>query len=169
MSEIVNVECRLERLLFRLLDGCAMFALFVMMLLISVDVIARYFFSHSISVFFTLTQSYLMVAVVFLGMASVFRYGGHIRFTLASSRMPPLARCINEIFINLAVGVFFAVIAYEGALQTGASFVEGRHTGGAISLPMWLSYVWVPIGGILVCLVCLLRVAAGFRDLGRGG
>lgn len=154
-----------ERFMFALSQA----AVFVIMLLTTADVIARYFFKHAIVGAYEFTEKYLMVIVVFLGMSYVMKMRGHIRVDVLSDRLPKrVMRGIESVFYLLGAVLMF-VIAYQATLSTHEAFVRGFKSTGIIPWPTWLSLIWVPIGAYAFSVRLLLESAAAALDALKGG
>lgn len=134
----------------------AQFAIFVMMLSISVDALGRYVLNRPLQGSYEFTSLYLMIILAFLGMPATYARGGHIRldvFRPYLARIPgqPVER-LNALIAACVFG-FFTWFAGGEAI---AKFVERDTTFGIIQFPLYWSYVWVPIG----CGLLTLRLAA---------
>lgn len=149
----------------RFFNGLSMVALVLMMVLMSIDVVARYVFNQSISVVYTVTESYLMVIVVFLGMAYTHYNDDHIQFKLVTNVLSLKVRDALHVVTHLFALAFFAVIAYEGYLITKEAWISNASTGGLISLPLYLSYIWVPLASSLMVLISVLKIVESFVRL----
>jgi TRAP-type C4-dicarboxylate transport system permease small subunit len=85
MSRIFGtLLARCEVVLF----NAAVIATAIMMLLTSADAIGRYIFNSPVMGAYELTEKYLMVAAIFLGMSYAFRGGIFIRVTFLVDRLP---------------------------------------------------------------------------------
>src|SRR5882757_9043301 len=86
------------------------FAAFVMMCLTSADALSRYAFNRPIMGAYEITEKYLMVAAIFLGLSYGYRGGLFIRVTFLVDRLSGTARLAADYFaflISLAFSVFF--------------------------------------------------------------
>lgn len=138
----------------------AKIALFVMMILTTVDAIMRYVFNHALIGAYTFTENYLMVIVAFLSMSYVMKLKGHIRIEFLTERMPKsLAKWLNVIYLLAAAGFMFAV-GYKSMHVTWEAYVRNYVATGVIPWPTWLSWVWVPLGAYLFTLRLLLTAYA---------
>lgn len=153
----------------RFMFGLSQAAVFVIMLLTTADVIARYFFKHAIVGAYEFTEKYLMVMVVFFGMSYVMKMRGHIRVDILSDRLPKrVMRGFESVFFLLGAALML-VIAYQGTLSTHEAFVRGFKSTGIIPWPTWLSLIWVPIGAFAFSIRLLLESAAAMLDTFKNG
>lgn len=145
------------QLVLAILAGTALFA---MMVLTFVDVIGRYGFNHSIFGTAELIR-YLMVVVVFAGVAFVSTGNQHIRldiFDPVIHRIAPNAQRWAILVISLLIYAFFT---WELATYAIQSFVSGRTTA-VLELPQWFMPAFAALfslgGVVLVALaICLTR------------
>ncbi|MFC4801256.1 TRAP transporter small permease [Neobacillus sp. GCM10023253] len=134
-----------------------------MMLLITADALARYIFHQSIPAVYNITESYLMVLVVFLGMAYAHYKDDHIKFELIINLMPRGVQKILHVVTHFFALVFFAAIGYEGLLLTEDAWLNNASSGGIVSIPMYLSYIWVPLGSFMLVFISVLKIAESSR------
>jgi TRAP-type C4-dicarboxylate transport system permease small subunit len=110
-----------------------------MMLVVVLDVGMRYVFRAPLSWSYDLVANFLMVGAALLAVSETFRHGGHVAVNLFRSRMSRNVR--------------------RWADAASALMVI------PVLLPMWASYILVPLGiGLL-----LLRMMIHFADLVSGG
>src|SRR3546814_8206686 len=107
----------------------------LIMLVIVVDVVMRYFFSAPLSWSYDLIGMYLVTLVFFLALADTFRRGGHIKVDLFENLRRTKFFAVAEILGYCASLVFFALILKQ-MLESGRS---EEHTSELQSL-MRISY-----------------------------
>jgi C4-dicarboxylate transporter DctQ subunit len=128
-----------------------------MMVLVTGDVIARYGF-NSPTTWADEMASYLLIAIVFLGLAQNLRQGSHIRIDVLTSRLPGAARRVFEVFAY-AAGVVFSVVLVAGCWVRFANFWErGTTSDSPLLTPLWIPMVPVLAGALVLALATL----AGF-------
>lgn len=142
-------------------------ALTVMMILTSFDAISRYVFKQSITGAYEVTEMYLMVILVFLSLSYVQKVDGHIRLDILFERLPQRFRDYFNIFFYALGSVFFFFIGYQGLLMTMNAWKNNLIASGLIDLPLWLSYIWIPIGSFLITvrlLLLIIKLAMGEQE-----
>ena len=77
------------------------FATFAMMCLTSADALSRYAFNRPILGAFEITEKYLMVAAIFMGLSYGYRGGLFIRVTFLVDRLSGAARLAADYFAFL--------------------------------------------------------------------
>ena len=73
-------------------------ATFVMMLLTSADALSRYLLNRPIIGAYEITEKYLMVAAIYLGLSYAYRGGVFIRVTFLVDRLPARAQARGQLF-----------------------------------------------------------------------
>jgi TRAP-type C4-dicarboxylate transport system permease small subunit len=144
---------KIKKLFLMIENGIHIFAyisVFVMMLAITTDAIARSFFNSPIQGTYEVVGMYLMVIVVFLGISHSFKKGEHVNITLLYQYFSEKTKLFVDSFGLLLSILFFSIIALKGYEMTYEAWINNHYTFGIVTLPMFLSYIWVPIGtGVL--------------------
>jgi len=137
---------------------CAMF-------LVAFDALLRYAFNAPLVFQYTLTEEYLLVALITLAMPWGYRTGGYIRITGAADKLPAAAR--NGVFRGglLISFAYVAVLAWTGGNQFLKVYQSGEARIGIIDWPVWLSWIWIPIGCGLLALRLLLTALGPASEL----
>ncbi len=147
-----------------LLAGSATLAI---VLLISFDVLMRYFFDRP-QLFVDELASFLEVLIIFGGLAYTFRAGGHVRVDLLTNHLPPPARAWLRV-ATLALGLaFLAVVMWVTAQSALTAWRYGR-VSAVMLYPIWLPMLFIPAGLLLMAIAMLatlrrqLRIIVGPR------
>jgi TRAP-type C4-dicarboxylate transport system permease small subunit len=131
------------------------FAIFILMFLITADVAGRYLFNTPVRGTYDIGQSLVVVAAFFC-FAYAQRKGAHIRITSLVQLFPQRSRLVVEIFYQIVGLCFFACVTYstwQGAatsLRKGESFLTLFYFDYLI--PIYPSKFVVSIGSALMCL-----------------
>lgn len=151
--ERVKIKAALGDLLAILEKACSWASqaiLFAMMLSISTDGLGRYLFNHPLPGGLQLTELYFMVMLTFLGMPAIYASGGHIRLDIASKWLDKspyqLSARVNAFVGAMALGL----MAWQSGIVAIEKIQELETSFGAVQFPIYLSYVWVPIGSGLL-------------------
>lgn len=136
------------------LVGAAVVAIAIMMLLTSADAIGRYVFNAPIMGAYELTEKYLMVAAIFLGLSFTFREGIFIRVTFLVDRLPQPFKRISEFVAHLITIGFCLFIAYASGEQALRALSDDTMLS-TVAVPIAPAYCLVPLG-FLALLVALL-------------
>lgn len=135
-------------------------ALLLMTIGITVDVIARAVLGFGTKATVELT-GYLMVAVVFFGLAPAQRINAHIRIDLVLALLPkPVSRVVD--FINsLLFLVYCIVLAYLGMKSALTSYDFGSSSRTNIDIVIWPFQLLIPIGLFSIILVLISEMILG--------
>ena len=99
---------------------------------------------------------HLLVMIVTLSLSWGFRTGGYIRIGGAAKALPPAATRLLIRAGLLASTAYVGALAWKSAETFLKLFATGEAGLGAIQLPVWVSWIWVPIGLGLLFLRLLL-------------
>lgn len=128
----------------RILDASIGVCLFYMMSVITVDVIGRYFGS-SILIADEMSR-YMLIAIVYLGLATTQRAGKHIDIDLVTSRLSPASRrrlATVVLAISIVVLAWLTIITAE---QVRVFFLGGVVSRTLAAVPLWIPYLCIPVG-----------------------
>ena len=131
------------------------FATFAMMCLTSADALSRYAFNRPILGAFEITEKYLMVAAIFMGLSYGYRGGLFIRVTFLVDRLSGTTRLLADHLAFLVSLVFCGVLLYA----TGVQAIRGLHDDTELStLPILVgpAYCLVPIGFLALTVIMLV-------------
>ncbi|MBE0624716.1 MAG: TRAP transporter small permease [Burkholderiales bacterium] len=137
---------------------------FLIMLLITVDVVGRAFFNSPL---FGVPEivKISVVGLVWCQMAHTLRIGAHLRSTILLDRMPPAARRTIEILSCILGAAMFALIVYSGWDNMVDAWRIGEFEGEEpVRVPTAPVRTLVLIGAALTALQFLVMLV----DLARG-
>ena len=142
-------------------------AVLAIVLLISFDVLMRYFFNEP-QLFVDELASFLEVLVIFGGLAQTFRVGGHVRVDLLTGRLPAPVRAWLRL-VTLIIGLaFLGVVMWTTAQSALTAYRYGR-VSSVMLYPLWLPMVLIPLGLGLMAVTMLATLKRQLRALGRDG
>ncbi len=133
-----------------------MIAVFGMMCLTTMDAVWRYLFNSPITGAYEITEKYLMLISIFLGMSYTYRGAGFIRVTILTDRLPKSWKVPINHFAQLFAIVYMAVLVwgtYEYAVRLCR---QGTTLGSIYSLPQWIGAAFIPLGLLLAGLFLFL-------------
>ena len=148
----------IEKLLWRCelaLVYVGVLATVIMMLLTSTDAMSRYLLNRPIIGAYELTEKYLMVAAIFMGLSYGYRGGLFIRVTFLVDRLSGTTRLAADYFAFLVSLLFCAVFLYA----TGVQGLRGLSDDTELStLPILVgpAYCLVPIGFLALTILMLV-------------
>jgi len=131
---------------------------FVMMLMTMVAVMARYVFNSPLPAIDEI-GGYLLVAIIFLGLAYSWREKAHIRIQFVVNRLPARVRTrlrLITLFIALAFVPFLIKATYE---LIAYSHKQGRMSSFSLRIPLEWPEIPMLIGVVLLFLAIVIDVA----------
>lgn len=111
------------------------------------NVIGRFVFNQSLYFSQELNQ-FLMVLITFIGLGYATRQGRHIRMSAIYDQLPDLGKKILMIVIAATTAAVMFVLAWYSFKYVQRNFALGRTTP-SLQIPVWITYVWVPIGFVV--------------------
>lgn len=149
------------------LHAIAAVFVFLLMLVISADVLGRYVFNQPLQGAYELSES-LLVFVVFMGFAYTQHEKGNIRVQMVSSRLPARWRPLLD-FLAHALGLaIFALITYETGRHAGAAWLEGERSAGIVHVPLYPARFAVAVGCFFLSLQFAIDAWSDLRRFIRG-
>lgn len=102
---------------------------------------------------------YLLVLLVMLGGADVLRRDEHIGVDLLPARFGSRGRHVARLLGLVAAGATGALLMQQGIQTVAFSHMVDLRSTGYLSAPMWLVQALVPLGGGILVLTALARLA----------
>lgn len=128
------------------------------------NVIGRYVFGQSLYFTEELNQ-FLIVLVTFVGLGYATRRGRHIRMSAFYDTLGDRARKGLMIVICLSTAAVMAWLAWVAWTYVVSVANTGRVTP-ALRVPLYLTYLWVPLGFAITAIQYLLTVLRNLRGEG---
>jgi TRAP-type C4-dicarboxylate transport system permease small subunit len=139
------------------------------MCLTSADALSRYLLNRPIIGAYEITEKYLMVAAIFLGLSYAYRGGVFIRVTFLVDRLPrPLKLSVN--YAAHLVSLLFCVISLVATSQQALRGLRDDTTLSALPLLVGPAYCLVALGFLALSIVMLIdftRIRSGRSYLFR--
>lgn len=135
-----------------------------------VNVVARFGFGKGL--FFSgEINRILIIMITFAGIGYAARHGRHIRMSAVYDALPVKGRKALMILISFVTGAVMFFLCYYSALYIADVYEKGRILP-ALGAPIWVIYVWVPIGfaitGIQYILTAIKNITASDVYLSTG-
>ena len=133
-----------------------------MAVVVAVEVAGRYLFNHSLF-WSEEVARYLLVWLTFLGAGAAYYRRAHPGIDVLSAWLGPRSRRVKALAVHLVCLALFAVMIWHGAIFS--HFVR-LQISPALSLPMWLVVMAIPLAGLILACHCLLFLARELRGTG---
>jgi len=136
--------------------GIAGFALLVMTLIITMDVVLRYAFTptkwvHEFS-------TYLMVVVVFLGLAYALKEDAHIKVDFLVVRLPRRIQDWMKVIHSILFLVFAIVLCYFNWHLFTQSFALKTRSFTSVDVIVWPVQLFMPVGLAILSLLLICNI-----------
>jgi TRAP-type transport system small permease protein len=128
-----------------------MICLFFIMVIVAFDGLGRQFFDKPIVGAYELVEKYLMTAMIFPVIGYTWAKKGHIGVTIFYEKMPKAIQNIAYLITIIAGLIIFGIIGYTGYDTTYTSYTGNQLTSGLIRWPLWVAYIWMPLGSAIFC------------------
>lgn len=154
-----------------LLVYASILAAVAMMCLTSADALSRYLLNRPIMGAYEITEKYLMVATIFLGLSYAYRGGVFIRVTFLVDRLPARLKLLAQYLAHLA-SLLFCLIILVATTQQAVRGLSDDTTLSALPLLVGPAYCLVPLGFFALTVIMLIdlpRVRSGRSHLFREG
>lgn len=148
----------MERILIKMenfLTNLAIFSVFIMMCLTTVDAIGRYLLNLPLVGAYEITEKYLMLIAVYLGASYTYRTGSNIRVNLIVGHFPRKLKRVLNIFIQI-FSIMYSFLLVVPSFQNLISTYIQKTTLGSINVSLWPAYLSIPIGLFFMALFMLL-------------
>ncbi len=140
--------------LSRIADSVGRAILALMVLLITLDVVLRYFFNRPIKGSYELVE-FMMVLLVFLGLAFTQTKKNHVSITLFTGRLSPSQMAVIGSATYFLCLIIFSMITWRCLLQAEALRVNGT-SSDILFIPNF-PFMWVVVfGSALLSLIFLI-------------
>lgn len=164
MKKAERVFNRLVNTLTSLLGNASVVCLAAVGLLVNVAVVMRYVFNAPFH-FTEEISGYLVVAIVFLGLADTLRAEKHIRIDVVFVHLPRGIRNTLQI-ISFVLGLIFAIVfAWFTGHTVLTSYEIGMTSYGLWQVPLYLPQIFMPIGLALLALQIIISLVRKIRSL----
>lgn len=170
-ERISPAAAEFDRLMGKVADGFAyvsVFCLIALTLVTTGQVIMRYVFNRP-TMWADEMAAYLLLAIVFLGLAHTLREEAHIRIEILSGLLPARIRRNLEI-VNYVIGILFSVFMLVAAYERVLSFwVRQTRSYSILLTPLYLPAIPLVVGTVVFILLmvsqflCLVAPTRGRR------
>jgi C4-dicarboxylate transporter DctQ subunit len=128
------------------------------------NVVGRFVFARSLYFSEELNQ-FLIVLVTFVGLGYAARKGRHIRMSAFYDQLSDRGRKILMIIIAAVTAAVMFALAFYSYQYVARLFSLGKVTP-SLQVPLYLTYLWVPIGFVITGIQYVLTVVQNLRSPG---
>jgi len=126
--------------------------------IVALEVVMRYIF-NSPTTWVSEMSVYLCMAIGLLGAAYALKNDSHFSITIVIDRLTAKNRRRMKIVTHLMGLAYSAVFVYKGAAMSWFSYDIEDVSTGLLEVPLWIPWLLVPIGGLLLSLQFINKLA----------
>jgi len=126
-------------------------------LLTTADVTLRFFFNAPIPGT-VLVMEFMMIAVVFFGVAYVQSLNGHVKMDVIVNRMQPRTALWFDFVIHILALAIFFLVTWEAWVVAYKSWIYQDYAAGILPAPYWPARAVLPLGVGLLCIRFILDI-----------
>lgn len=126
------------------------------------NVIGRFVLGESI-MFSGEVNRILIIMITFAGIGYAARHGRHIRMSAIYDALPVGGRKALMIFISLFTSLIMFFLLYYAVIYIVDLYSKGRVLP-ALGFPIWVIYIWVPLGFLITGIQYLLTAIKNFTS-----
>ncbi|MCD5984424.1 MULTISPECIES: TRAP transporter small permease [Pseudomonas] len=153
-----NTLLRINDTLYRVCIGIAGLSVLTMTLIIPWGIFARYVLGSGSS-WPEPVAILLMVVFTFFGAAASYRAGAHMAVAMAVDRMPMHLRKVAVVVVQILMAIVALFMIFKGFKLCATTW--NQFLGELPSLRVGISYLPIPIGGIVTLIFVLERMFLG--------
>ena len=153
-----NTLLRINDVLYRICIAIAGLSVLTMSLIIPWGIFARYVLGSGSS-WPEPTAILLMVVFTFFGAAASYRAGAHMAVAMATERMSPQLRQAAAVLVQILMAVVCVFMTTKGFKLCATTW--NQFLGDMPFLRVGISYLPIPIGGILTLIFVLEKLFLG--------
>lgn len=154
----------IDRIIARLEELIMAIGVILMAVNTIANVVSRFLFEHSL-VFAEELNSIFILLVTFAGIGYAARHGRHIRMSAIYDAMPHGLRRVLMIVITATTAMMMLFLAWFAVSYLLSLRSQGR-IYPALGIPIYVSYLWVPIGLFVTGVQYALTAVKNFRSDG---
>ena len=124
---------------------------FIMSILITIEILGRYFFGFSLLVVDEWSGS-LLVMVTFLGLAYTMQSKGFLQIEFLLNRLSRRKRNLFNLFLILLALVYSFIIGWKLILYTWSNYSAGTVSVSISQTPLYIPQLFMPLGVALLIL-----------------
>jgi len=161
-DKMVNLIIALNKKIRKFEEFIISYGIIIMSIVLVANVFSRVVLNSSIQAAEEIGQI-LIVTVTFLGVSYAARMGKHITMSALIDSIPRKFKKPYIYFTSSVSTVLLWWLGYLGALYVNRIMGSGRITP-SLQFPMWILYIFVPIGFFLASLQYLVTIIMNIKD-----
>lgn len=145
----------IKKVLDKILSTICVLLFGALVVLVTWQVFTRFVLNNP-SAFSEELAKYCFVWLVMFGAAFVFGENGHMRIEFIQDSMPKKIRMIAQVFIEVSIIAFSALVLISGGLTT--TKIAWTQMSAALNVPVGYLYAVMPVSGFFIIFYCLYNI-----------
>jgi TRAP-type C4-dicarboxylate transport system permease small subunit len=135
--------------------------LVLLLVLVFHEVVARYLFNKPTTYSVELSE-YLLIFLAFMAAGWVLQEDKHVRMQSILHLFPkPIQHLV--ISLNSCIVLFFcSILVWQGSKAAYIAWRGGYHSSSLLNTPMWIPYLVIPVGSLLLALQLIVHISTHF-------
>jgi TRAP-type C4-dicarboxylate transport system permease small subunit len=161
-DKMLNLIIALNKKIRKFEEFLISYGIIIMSIVLVTNVFSRVFLNSSIQAAEEIGQI-LIVMVTFIGVSYAARMGKHITMSALIDSIPRKFKKLYIYFTSSVSTVLLWWLGYLGAVYVMRIMGSGRITP-SLQFPMWILYIFVPLGFFLASLQYLVTIIVNIQD-----
>ena len=136
-----------------------------LLLIVIHEVIVRYVFD-SPTLFSVELSEYLLVLVVFMSIGWVLKEDRHVAVSFVVDLLPRKVRLGMNVLTSVLTMAFLGILVWKGGRTAVTAYTGDYHSSSLLNFPMWIPYVLIPLGALVLSLQYLVKIGELIRSIG---
>ena len=136
-----------------------------LLLIVIHEVIVRYVFD-SPTLFSVELSEYLLVLVVFMSIGWVLKEDRHVAVSFVVDLLPRKVRLGMNVLTSVLTMAFLGILVWKGGKTAVTAYTGDYHSSSLLNFPMWIPYVLIPLGALVLSLQYLIKIGELIRSIG---
>jgi len=136
----------------------------VLTVIIVFEVIMRYLF-NSPTTWVGEMSIYLSMGIGFMALAYALKNDGHFPITYLTDRLTPNTRNRLKVFTDFVGFLYSTTFIFKGYEMAKFAYDMEDVSSGMMEVPLWIPWMLVPLGGLLLAMQFINKLADDFNNL----
>ena len=138
--------------------------LVLLLVLVFHEVVARYLF-NSPTLYSVELSEYLLIMLAFIAAGWVMQEDRHVRMQSFVHLLPERVRHLIACLTSFIVLLFCSVLVWYGFKAAYIAWHGQYHSSSLLNMPMWIPYLVIPLGSLLLALQVIVQLCAHVEQL----
>ncbi len=135
--------------------------LVLLLVLVFHEVVVRYIFDKP-TLYSVELSEYLLILLAFIAAGWVLHEDKHVRMHSFVNLLPLWLQHLLTCLTSFIILLFCGVLVWQGAKASWIAWHGGYHSSSLLNTPMWLPYLVIPLGALLLGLQLVVHIQLHF-------